>query len=93
MPGVDGIEATRRMRELEKKLDRPRARIVAISGLDSTLGEHSSVLTSGQVDHWLVKSGSSLRALAADMLEFSKTLVKSADATASTAKAVASLTL
>jgi len=77
MPDVDGIQATREMREFEEQEGLSRARIVAISGLDSTLGEHSSVLTSGQVDHWLVKSGSSLRALAADLADYTKKLVES----------------
>jgi CheY-like chemotaxis protein len=68
MPGMDGIEATRRMRECEVCDQLPPARIVsclpsrlqdrrpadierlqiAVSGLDSTLGQHSTVLSSGQ---------------------------------------------
>ncbi|GAA5820176.1 hypothetical protein JCM3770_004810 [Rhodotorula araucariae] len=76
MPGVDGIQATREMREYEDLERLPAARIVAISGLDSTLGEHASVLSSGQVDRWLVKSGSSLRALADDLAEYTKMLVQ-----------------
>ncbi|GAA5846560.1 hypothetical protein JCM9279_006741 [Rhodotorula babjevae] len=77
MPEVDGVQATREMREYEREEDLARARIVAISGLDSTLGDHPSVMTSGQIDHWLVKSGSSLRALAADLADYTKKLVES----------------
>ncbi|BGP45205.1 hypothetical protein JCM10450v2_001022 [Rhodotorula kratochvilovae] len=77
MPDVDGIQATREMREFEEQEGLTPARIVAISGLDSTLSEHASVLSSGKVNHWLVKSGSSLRALADDLAEYTKTLVES----------------
>lgn len=55
MPVMDGIEATRRMREYEEEQGWPRSRIVAISGLSSDLGSHASVLESGQVDEWLTK--------------------------------------
>lgn len=55
MPVMDGIEATRKMRELERERQRTKAHIVAISGLSSDLGSHASVLESGQVDEWLTK--------------------------------------
>ncbi|KAG0655942.1 hypothetical protein C6P46_000524 [Rhodotorula mucilaginosa] len=74
MPGMDGIEATRRMRECEVCDQLPPARIIAVSGLDSTLGQHSTVLSSGQVDKWLVKGGSTLRALGTDLVDFAESL-------------------
>ncbi|KWU45832.1 hypothetical protein RHOSPDRAFT_16030 [Rhodotorula sp. JG-1b] len=79
MPGMDGIEATRRMRECEVSDERPPARIIAVSGLDSTLGEHSTVLSSGQVDKWLVKGGATLRALGTDLVDFAESLPPRSD--------------
>jgi CheY-like chemotaxis protein len=61
MPVMDGIEATRRMREVEQDQQRPKARIVAISGLSSDLGSHATLLESGQVDEWLTKVSSNSR--------------------------------
>ncbi|GAA5831155.1 hypothetical protein JCM11251_007775 [Rhodosporidiobolus azoricus] len=74
MPDVDGIQATREMRRYEEKQNLEPARIVAVSGLDSDHGEHSELLQSGQVDEWVVKGSTSLRTLAADMLEYAKRL-------------------
>ncbi|GAA5873951.1 hypothetical protein JCM3774_004049 [Rhodotorula dairenensis] len=74
MPGMDGIEATRLMREIEAENKLAPSRIIAVSGLDSTLGKHSKVLTSGQVDKWLVKGGATLKALGDDLLEFAGSL-------------------
>ncbi|GAA5978931.1 hypothetical protein JCM10908_002741 [Rhodotorula pacifica] len=74
MPGMDGIEATRLMRECEADDQLPAARIIAVSGLDSTLGKHSTVLSSGQVDKWLVKGGATLKTLGGDLLEFAESI-------------------
>lgn len=74
MPEVDGIEASRQMREHEDAHKLPPARIIAISGLDSTHANHEEVVASGQVDEWFVKAGSSLRTLAADLVKYDKAL-------------------
>ncbi|GAA6005291.1 hypothetical protein JCM10207_002928 [Rhodosporidiobolus poonsookiae] len=74
MPDIDGIEATRQMRQYETEAGLRPARIIALSGLDSTLGEHGDMLTSGQVDRWIVKGGPSLRALSADLLDYAAKL-------------------
>ncbi|GAA5903437.1 hypothetical protein JCM6882_006548 [Rhodosporidiobolus microsporus] len=85
MPEVDGIEATREMRRIEEQEDRPPARIVAISGLDADHGEHSGLIESRQFDRWIVKGGSSLRTLTADMLEYTKGFARSSPPTSTAA--------
>ncbi|BGP38475.1 hypothetical protein JCM10449v2_002409 [Rhodotorula kratochvilovae] len=69
MPVLDGLGATREMRRLEAEGGWARARIVAISGLSSSLGKHERTLDSGQIDLWVTKSAHSLRELAADLEE------------------------
>lgn len=76
MPDIDGIEASRAMREHEHANKLPPARIIAISGLDSTHANHADVVASGQVDEWFVKAGSSLRTLAGDLVKYDKALAE-----------------
>ncbi|GAA5859966.1 hypothetical protein JCM8547_003037 [Rhodosporidiobolus lusitaniae] len=74
MPNLDGIGASRRMREVERQeVGRGRARIVAITGLSAALGDYARVLESGQIDLWLSKSGS-LKQLTADLEAFRATM-------------------
>ncbi|GAA5831157.1 hypothetical protein JCM11251_007776 [Rhodosporidiobolus azoricus] len=74
MPEIDGVRATKEMRQFEEKEKRPPARIVAISGHDTQRGEHGNFLESGHVDFWVVKGGTSLRTLTSDMLDYAKRL-------------------
>ncbi|GAA6044005.1 hypothetical protein JCM8097_000190 [Rhodosporidiobolus ruineniae] len=74
MPDINGNQASRAMREYEVESGLPKARIVAVSGLDSTIGEHGAVLESGQIDKWTVKSGTSLKELTADLVAYAKQL-------------------
>ncbi|GAA5903441.1 hypothetical protein JCM6882_006549 [Rhodosporidiobolus microsporus] len=74
MPDVDGVAATCEMRRIEEQENRQSARIIAISGLDANHGEHGGLVSSGQVDRWIVKGGSSLRTLTADLLDYAQRL-------------------
>lgn len=56
------------------------ARILAVSGLDSNLGKHEKLLTSGQIDVWLVKTGKTLKALGDDLLSFGTELLQTTGA-------------
>lgn len=49
---------------------------IAVSGLDSTHGQHATVINNGVVDRWLVKSGQTLRDLGADLSTFAERLAK-----------------
>ncbi|GAA5874998.1 hypothetical protein JCM8547_002145 [Rhodosporidiobolus lusitaniae] len=78
MPRMDGLEATRLMREVERKDDWPPARIIMLSGLDSTIGGHDEMLKTGQVNRWMVKGGKSLQMLSADLVEHEQRLLSGA---------------
>jgi hypothetical protein len=78
MPGVDGIDATHRMRQLEREHGWTPSRIIAISGLSSSLGEHERTLESGQFNLWITKSTGSLKTLASDLEEYKGALAATA---------------
>ncbi|KAK4049435.1 hypothetical protein OIV83_004168 [Microbotryomycetes sp. JL201] len=71
MPVMDGVEATRLMREYEVEMCWPKARIVAISGFSGQDRKTKHLLDSGQIDEWLTKGGpTNLKQLAAGLDEY-----------------------
>lgn len=58
---------------------------VAISGLSSELGQHSSLLASGQIDLWLVKGGPTLKTLGQDLVTYQAELELEIEAKATAA--------
>ncbi|KAM0792829.1 hypothetical protein ACM66B_002595 [Microbotryomycetes sp. NB124-2] len=68
MPVMDGIEATRLMREFEVEMGLQRTRIVAISGFSGQDRKTKHLLATGQIDEWLTKGGpENLKQLAAGL--------------------------
>ncbi|KAK4056285.1 hypothetical protein OIO90_002729 [Microbotryomycetes sp. JL221] len=75
MPIMDGIEATRLMRQYETEQGLDRAKIVAISGFSNQDKKTKHLLESGQIDDWMTKGGpTTLKQLAAGLESFKSQL-------------------
>ncbi|KAK4701012.1 hypothetical protein P7C70_g5222, partial [Phenoliferia sp. Uapishka_3] len=73
-PNLDGIAASKLIREFEAQNSLWPAYMVALTGLSSESRLHKDSLASGHFDEWLVKGGPSLKILGAGLVRRQKEL-------------------
>ncbi|BGP24117.1 sensor histidine kinase/response regulator [Rhodotorula toruloides] len=63
MPRLDGIDASRAIRQLEAEQGWRRCKIIALTGLSNDADMQKALRDDGPIDRWLVKGGKSLRVI------------------------------